>query len=701
MRKISFNLLLFFVSSLNAQVNNNVLLSTLSQSDFTVVERNNDGTIKLVRYAATDNDVPATANEFFISTLKKRNADVFVLDKSMKSINDMNFERYQQYYKGVKVEDGHYNFRFQNGRIKVVSGHYVDVDNTEPNPSISEEEAIRIYTKNMGINAENVTDSYVNLIIKEIKNKLDFPIAKLVYKICLSFNDEQDLDFGYIDAHTGEFLYRDISCLHSSATGYFYTYYNRRPNDLPWQGVTEYSNGKYLLRDYNRCDSIITQIGNNQEFEDNDNIWTREELGINNFALDVHWTMEQIYDCLLSCYGHASYDGNNCKILSNISNMSDALYTFSTDKFVFGRADESTTRGPFASVDIIGHEFGHAILYKTSNICPTTFIKQAVHEGLADIWGIIFESHITPNADRWKIGELIIIGNNSCIRNFQNPGDLTAATQIASTYGYGAYNSLNSHIVGGLLPYWFYLLVYGGSGTNEANNSYQLIPVGFDSAEDLYSHATLTTAYLEDCASFQEVGYALIDAALDMGDGFLAEQVKNSLYAVGLYVEPSHIYIQSSGVYYVYGNSACTVSWNFSNSGSGYSPTIVPNSYNYSCTLYASQSYSGILSATINYGGGSVTYSRYVAGPANISLSNEDDILHVVALDRTHYQLSIGRGYEKGSIRVYDSSSNQIMIKEKMINMDYVLDTSSLNRGLYIIEMTIEDKTYTTKISIK
>lgn len=135
----------------NAQSKTNGALPSLSQSDFTVVERNNDGTIKSVRYAATDNDVPANANEFFSSTLKNRDVDDFVLDISNDADYGMHFECYQQYYQGVRVDDGFYNFRFKNGRMKGVKGHYVNVKDINPVPSITEKEAVDLYATYFGI----------------------------------------------------------------------------------------------------------------------------------------------------------------------------------------------------------------------------------------------------------------------------------------------------------------------------------------------------------------------------------------------------------------------------------------------------------------------------------------------------------------------------------------------------------------------
>ena len=72
--------------------------------DKTIIKRYDDGSIKSVRFSPTDKTIPANATEFFSKMLNKRATDDFVLNRSKKASNDMSFERYQQYYKGIKVE---------------------------------------------------------------------------------------------------------------------------------------------------------------------------------------------------------------------------------------------------------------------------------------------------------------------------------------------------------------------------------------------------------------------------------------------------------------------------------------------------------------------------------------------------------------------------------------------------------------------
>lgn len=713
------NFILFFLMmalSIHAQFRMNDGHSNLSQPDFTMVEKNSNGRIKSVRYAATDPNIPATAVDFFNSTCIKCKTDSFALDRFQETDYGMRFERYQQYFQGVLVDDGYYIFRFKNGKMKVVKGNCVNTTNINPQPSLTESEAIDSYASYLGVRKCDIIQSYVDLMVKEIPDThRKGTTVSLTYRVYLRTFNITDCFVGYIDAHTGELLLKEKAYYSSSATGQLYTYYNRNLNDQPKSGITEYTNNKYYLADNTRGNGIHTykqnQSGSTEFFSNNDNIWTRDELGDYNIALDVHWTMEQIYDLMNSQFSRNSYDGSGRLVKSYIDPLATNSYYIPNydDRFIFAVALGSSVYGPFGSVDVIGHEYGHAILCNTTNFQNGQIgdPKNAIHEGLADIWGIIFEKYITPSADYWKTAEQFMIDGSSCLRNFQNPDDLTAYTQIASTYGHGVFYSSDPHVVGGILPYWFYLLVNGGTGTNGYNNVYQLLPVGFELAVELFSKTTLTFAYLDGCTSFSDVMYAFIDAALDMNNDFLAEQVENTWYAVGLTVEPTHIhnmsYAPGSATYYVYGNSNCTVNWSISNLF-GSSPILVPNSNDYSCTVYSNASFGCYLNATINCSGCTVTYSRYISGTSSPS-SAGDDILRVIPLSENRYQISLSSrsdGKDKMvCIKVYDVKNLQTKIHDNFEKEDYIFETFSWKRGFYIIEITMGKKKYTTKLSVR
>ncbi len=157
----------------------------------------------------------------------------------------------------------------------------------------------------------------------------------------------------------------------------------------------------------------------------------------------------------------------------------------------------------------------------------------ALHEGMSDIWAVIFENRIRPY-DIWKIGERVE-KNYVCRRNIAEPNSSGAHIRIASTYLSSQYNAGDPHVRGGVLSRWFYLLVNGGQGTNDLGNSYLVYPMGMDVAENLIVKAAYE-GYLSGQASYPDVRTGMVNAAIAMTapNSMLVRQVENAWYAVGV-----------------------------------------------------------------------------------------------------------------------------------------------------------------------
>ena len=83
--------------------------------------------------------------------------DDYILVKSNDADNGMHFDSFQQYYQGVRVDDGFYCFSYKNGRMKRARGHYVNVAGIDSQPSLTKDEAI-----NLLINGGNGTNGANN-----------------------------------------------------------------------------------------------------------------------------------------------------------------------------------------------------------------------------------------------------------------------------------------------------------------------------------------------------------------------------------------------------------------------------------------------------------------------------------------------------------------------------------------------------------
>lgn len=326
----------------------------------------------------------------------------------------------------------------------------------------------------------------------------------------------------------------------------------------------------------NLNEGTIPTYNESAEITDNDNNWTSSELHASetDMGLDTHWALQKIYDHLLYTYNKNSFDNQGFAINAYIHyGLKDESKWDPTYRSLFF-GDGDILFSPLASLDVVAHEYGHAISHFQIGWAYTpTFAK--FNEGMSDIWGAIFEQRIRPN-NVWKIGEQVTL-NYGCVRNLQSTGDANALQKIADTYLGATYNSSPETSAdgiykrGGVFSHWFYLLVNGGSGKNELQNSFTVNGIGMDKAEDLIVKAVYG-GFLNGTTTYPEIRSAIVSAARSLcpnGNDLLVNQIENAWYAVGVGTQPTSINITgpavvcSSGSTYTINNlpSNCTVTW--------------------------------------------------------------------------------------------------------------------------------------------
>ncbi|HNV82544.1 MAG TPA: M4 family metallopeptidase [Tenuifilaceae bacterium] len=542
-----FNLLaIFAVAALNC----------FSQSADTIpiISWANNGTIASAEYPTIYANkiikIPVSAEAFFIQTLKIGEHDSFTKeDKAQKRAGEIH-EHYDQYYKGIRVDGGGYNFHFKDDTLRYAHGYYVKIENINPLPSIQPNRAISNFAQYQGIPLYSIMDSQIEAIIKEIptSNEQDAPLVpKLVFRIYLSANHANNTEVGFIDAHTGEVLMTEPINIEHSAIGVFNTRYNGIQ-----QGVTQYYYGLCILPDtyrwaYNLADStrgaIIhtwdlngsTAIRDRFELKDLDNIWTSAEHfpSGNDVGQDAHWALQQIYDRLSIAHGINSFDDSGYPIDAYIHYGVDYDNAhWNTFEKTIQIGDGGNRFCPPGSLDAVAHEFGHGITDFQIG-WAITGDQRAFHEGMSDIWAAIMEYRIRPVAV-WKIGEQID-KVYQCIRNLGNTNDPNARTKMANTFGTIQYNKGNEYVRSGIFSHWFYRLVNGGTGVNGLGHSYKVYGVGMDLAEDLIAKAVFEN-YLDNTTTYQAIRTSMINAAMAMSapNSFLVKQVENAWHAVGV-----------------------------------------------------------------------------------------------------------------------------------------------------------------------
>jgi Zn-dependent metalloprotease len=269
-------------------------------------------------------------------------------------------------------------------------------------------------------------------------------------------------------------------------------------------------------------------------------------------ALDVHWGMEKTYDFYMNVFNRNSYDDEGGEIrnfvnapksiFSSMPNNAAAI-TGANPYMIYGMGDGSTMN-PVMGLDVIGHEFSHIIVDNSiGGGLEYQGESGALNESFADIFGtcIEFYANVNPN---WTIGENIMKGTTSYMRNMANPSTtaLSFGNRQPDTYE-GNYwadplNSSNDnggvHKNSGVQNHWFYLLCQGGNDTNDLGNTYAVTGIGMNDARSI---AYRNLMYYLTPYSFHSDAYTgSLQAAEDLF-GNPSQQytsVKQAWYAVGV-----------------------------------------------------------------------------------------------------------------------------------------------------------------------
>jgi len=557
-----------------------IMIQTLlafSQNNNIKIKLDNNGKVKYAKFPITEHNNQKksekliTVESFLQEYLDLNSNDKFVKVYQRQKEQSSRNEHYDQYYNNIKVENGGYNFHFENNKLRLAHGKYILITDIKTEPVIGTEEAMQIWAAYKDIPEEIITDYKSQLLIKAISTSGNKTITsnQLVYRVYLNIFHPNNNEIAYIDAIKGSVVLTEPSIINFSATGTFATRYNGTR-----QAQTYYDNGDYILYDDTRGATIHTRDMNDFEYfnsltelTDTDNNWTFAEYNPNNddMGLDIHWSLQEIYDYMTTTHNRKSYDDDDFPIEayfhygSTDIKKDNAGWSPSGDYLVFGEG--AVKFRPIASIDAVAHEYGHGITDFQIG-WENTDDEQSLSEGVSDIWAVILENAIssTPN---WTIGEQIDL-SFSYIRNIETTLDPNARMQIANTYLDATYNdnsdiSMIPYIKGGVISHWFYLLVNGGSGTNGIGNPYNVYGIGIEAAEKLIVNSVYEN-YLDNTSIYPEVSTNIIDAsessALFGINSFHALQVKNAWYAVGLGTESNQPIISGS-------NTVCFSGSNF------------------------------------------------------------------------------------------------------------------------------------------
>ncbi len=535
-----------------------ILLATVNSFGQEIVKQvlDKNSTPKFIKFEKALPYSKANVQKLFRNQLKLSANDKLEKTKEWTDNNNEIVINYQQFYKNIKVEYGQYKIHNKNGKIKIINGNYVHINNLSVTPSITEDEALKVALRT--INAKKYFWELKDIDLWQKKENEDnvtlYPKGKLViwsnienkdaclaYKFDIYSIEPLSRNYVFIDAHTGKFIEKEPIMYNSGVTGTLSTRYSGTLST-----TTDSYGSQYRLHDPTRGNGVFTydmnkgtNFSNAVDFFDNDNNWTSGEwhnLQKDDAALDAHWALQKTYDYFLNEHNRNSYDNNNAAIRCYVHykiNWENAAWDGS--RILIG--DGSSDFDALASIDVLAHEFGHAVCTSTCNLRYGYYESAALNEGLSDIWGACIENYATSNKQTWRMGEDITIkAGYNCLRDLQNPKSTTAVegqhpdTYHGSYWDYGNEPHNNSTV----LSHWFYLLAHGGSGTNDIGNSFNIQGIGIEKASRIVYR--METLYLSSNSTYSDAKTYAIQAAEDIFGVNTIETytTTNAWYAVGI-----------------------------------------------------------------------------------------------------------------------------------------------------------------------
>ena len=466
-------------------------------------------------------------------------------------------EKYQQYYKGIKVEHATYSVHARQGRVASISGQFEKVRGLNTTPALDAGTALGRALSFVGAKEymwqDAAEEAYLKtqendpsatyapkgelVIVRDMRSANPLKVGKptLAWKFNIYAQSPVSRSFIYVDAHSGEVVFQDAIIKHAAATGSFATRYSGTQSS-----TTDSFNGSYRLRDVTRGSGVQTfdmNQGTNYnsavDFTDANNSWTEyNNSAFDNAALDAHWGAQAVYDYWKNVHGRNSYNGAGAAIKSYVhySRSYENAYWDGT-RMTYG--DGATRFSPLTSLDVCAHEIGHAVCSSTANL-TYSYESGALNEGFSDIWGAAVEYYKAPNKQTWLIGEDIDKQRPS-LRSMSNPNaEGQPDTYQGSYWATGSGDNGGVHTNSGVLNHWFYVLSVGKSGTNDKGNAYSVSAIGIDAAAKI---AYRTEAvYLTASSNYAAARTYSIQSAKDLYGAGSAQEiaVTNAWYAVGV-----------------------------------------------------------------------------------------------------------------------------------------------------------------------
>jgi Zn-dependent metalloprotease len=561
--------------------------------------------------------------------------------------------RYQQYMNGYPVEGTQVIAHAIGGKVTMVNGDYYQ-QFSPAGAALTEKQALGAALKKVHAEKYMWEDPAAEAHERMATGNSSFrfyPKGEMVYvhkkdadysannmRLAYKFDIYAEVPlyraYVYIDAATGEILEEQNRICTFDVVGTAVTKYSGTKTM-----TSDNNGGTFRLRETGRGGGVQTynlqngtSYGSAVDFTNGSATWTN--TGFDQAATDAHWGAEMTYDYYMNNHGRNSIDGSGYMLRSYVHYSTSYVNAFWNGQVMTYGDGNGTSYNIMTALDVCGHEITHGLISATANLAYQNE-SGALNESFADIFGNSIENFARPTQYSWRIGE-DLTSSGQGLRSMSNPGLFgDPDTYMAGSYYTGTADNGGVHTNSGVSNYWYYLLVNGGSGTNDLGNAFSVTGQGWTKGSKIAFRGL--TVYFTSGTQFANARALTEQAAVDLYGNCSPEltATSNAWYAVGV------------------GSVPTTGSPSASFSTGSIATCSMPVTVNFTNNSTGSQSYSW------NFGNGATStqtnpaYTYTAAGTYTVTLtatgcggSQTNNTSQVITVGSTGAALPLSEGFE-------------------------------------------------------
>ncbi|MEU7000079.1 M28 family peptidase [Nonomuraea sp. NPDC046570] len=355
----------------------------------------------------------------------------------------MFYVSYERTYKGLPVVGGDaVVVTDSEGRVRdttAASGPGVDVN---VKPRVSAEQAIKTSRARLS----RVDDSEApRLVVLAWGSR-----SKLAWETVVSgvADGKPSKQHVFVDARTGKVADSYDEVRAGTGNGNYY------PNVTI---DTSQATGTYRMVDTSRP-GIQCGGQNGQPFTGPDDVWGNNSgTNLETACVDALYSAQREWDMLRDWLGRSGIDGQGRGFPARVG-LADVNAYWNGSFTNFGHSQDNQRQA--TPIDVVGHEYGHAIFQTTPGGAGSGNENGGINEGTGDIFGALTEHYANHPSDPpdYEVGEEVNLVGDGPIRYMYDPSRVGDPNCWSSSIP-----STEVHAAAGPLNHWFYLLAEGSA----------------------------------------------------------------------------------------------------------------------------------------------------------------------------------------------------------------------------------------------